>query len=73
MSEINETFTERVDVTTQPDGAFIGTLEIDVRPGDRQEEQLRTLQTSATGFATASPSWSGCSPKDPEHSPARPT
>jgi hypothetical protein len=44
MSEINETFTERVDVTTQPDGAFIGTLEIDVRHGDRQEEQLRTLQ-----------------------------
>jgi hypothetical protein len=38
-----ETFTERVDVTTQPDGAFIGTMEIEVRPGsirdaDHQEE-----------------------------------
>ena len=30
-------------MTTQSDGAFIGTLEIDVRSGDRQEEQLRTL------------------------------
>ena len=41
MSDTNqaETFTERVDMTTQPDGAFIGTMEIDVRPGDRQEEQ----------------------------------
>jgi hypothetical protein len=43
MSEINETFTERVDVSTQPDGAFIGTLEIEVRPGsirdaDHQQE-----------------------------------
>ena len=45
MSESQtETFTERVDVTTQPDGAFIGTLEIDVRPGDRQEKRVRTLQ-----------------------------
>jgi len=46
MSDTNqaETFTERLDVTTQPDGAFIGTMEIDVRPGDRQEEQLRTLK-----------------------------
>ena len=46
MSETSqaETFTERVDVTTQPDGAFIGTLEIDVRPGDRQEKRVRTLQ-----------------------------
>jgi hypothetical protein len=46
MSDTNqaETFTERVDVTTQPNGAFIGTLEIDVRPGDRQEEQVRRLQ-----------------------------
>jgi hypothetical protein len=44
MSEINDTFTERVDVSTQPDGAFIGTLEIDVRPGDRQEEQMRAVQ-----------------------------
>jgi hypothetical protein len=42
MSEINDTFTERVDVTTQPDGAFIGTLEIDApsngREADHQEE-----------------------------------
>jgi hypothetical protein len=44
MSETSETFTERVDVATRPDGAFIGTLEIDVRPGDRQEEYLRRLQ-----------------------------
>jgi hypothetical protein len=44
MPETNETFTEQVDVTTQPDGAFIGRLEVDVRPSDRQEEQLRRLQ-----------------------------
>ena len=31
MSESQtETFTERLDVTTQPDGAFIGTLEVGV-------------------------------------------
>ena len=40
----DEAFTERVDVTTQPDGAFIGTLEIDVQPGGRQEEQMRAVQ-----------------------------
>ena len=28
MSKTNETFTERVDVSTQPDGEFIGTLEM---------------------------------------------
>jgi hypothetical protein len=37
-----ETFTERVDFTTQPDGAFVGTLEIDApstgREADHQEE-----------------------------------
>lgn len=44
VRETNETFTERVDVTTQPYGAFIGTLEIDARPGDPLEEQVRTLQ-----------------------------
>jgi hypothetical protein len=45
MSESQaETFTERVDVSTQPDGAFIGTLEIDVRPGNHQEERVRTLK-----------------------------
>jgi hypothetical protein len=43
MPETNETFTERVDVTTQPDGSFIGTMKIEVRPGtirdvDHQEE-----------------------------------
>jgi hypothetical protein len=48
MSEINKTFTERVDVSTQPDGAFIGTLEIEVpaattRDGDHQEE-INTLR-----------------------------
>jgi hypothetical protein len=30
MDETNETFTERVDVTTQPDGAFIGTMETEI-------------------------------------------
>ena len=44
MLDTDERFTERVDVTTQSDGAFIGTLEIDLRPGDRQEEQVRRLQ-----------------------------
>jgi len=47
MSEASQTdtFTERLDVTTQPDGAFIGTLEIEIRPGaDHQEERVRTLQ-----------------------------
>jgi hypothetical protein len=39
-----QTFTERVDATTQPDGAFIGTLEIDVRPGDHEETRVRMLQ-----------------------------
>jgi hypothetical protein len=42
MPETNETFTERVDVSTLPDGAFIGTLEIDApsvgREADHQEE-----------------------------------
>jgi hypothetical protein len=33
MYETNETFTERVDVTTQSDGAFIGRLEIGTEPG----------------------------------------
>lgn len=38
-----ETFTERVDVATRPEGAIIGTLEIDVPPAnirdvDHQEE-----------------------------------
>ena len=34
MSDNNqaETFTERVDVTTQPDGALIGTPEIEIPP-----------------------------------------
>jgi hypothetical protein len=44
MSEIYETFTERVDVSKQPDGAFIGTLEIDVRSSDRHQQQVRALQ-----------------------------
>jgi cell division protein FtsB len=44
MSESQtETFTERIDVTSQPDGAFIGRLEIGVmhstdREVDQQEE-----------------------------------
>jgi hypothetical protein len=45
MSESKtETFTERVDVSPRPDGAFIGTLEIDVRPSDHQPGQVRALQ-----------------------------
>jgi hypothetical protein len=28
--ETSETLTERVDVTTQPEGSFIGTMEIEV-------------------------------------------
>jgi hypothetical protein len=44
MSESQtETFTERVDVSTQPDGAFIGTLEIDVRQGDLQQDRIAAL------------------------------
>jgi hypothetical protein len=46
--ETSETFTERVDVTTHPDGAFIGMLEIDVRPGSIREadyeEELNALR-----------------------------
>jgi len=45
-----ETFTERVDVTTRPDGAFIGTLEIDVRPGDRQEDRIAALLDENTAL-----------------------
>jgi hypothetical protein len=46
MSESQtETFTERIDVTTQPDGAFIGTLEVEVRPGDdRHAKRMQVLQ-----------------------------
>ena len=46
MSDTNqtETFTERVDVTTQPDDAFIGTLAIDVPPRDRQGEGVQGLR-----------------------------
>lgn len=46
MSDTNqaETFTEAVDVTTQPEGAFIGTLEIEVGPeGIRNAEHLDEL------------------------------
>jgi hypothetical protein len=32
MSETNDTFTEQVDITTHPDAAFIGRLEIGVAP-----------------------------------------
>jgi hypothetical protein len=50
MSEINETFTQRVDVTTQPDGAFIGTLEIDVRHGDLQQDRIAALLDEITAL-----------------------
>jgi IMP cyclohydrolase len=44
MSESQtETFTERVDVSTRPDGAFIGRLEIDVRHDDHQLERIAAL------------------------------
>ena len=45
MSDTNqdETFTERVDVTTQPDGALVGRLEIDVRPGDHRQSPVEAL------------------------------
>jgi hypothetical protein len=45
MSESQtETFTERVDVITQPDGAFIGTLEVEVRQGDDQHNEIAALR-----------------------------
>lgn len=48
MYETNETFTERVDVSTQPDGAFIGRLELEVMPStDREvdhQEELNALR-----------------------------
>ncbi len=48
MPDTNETSTERIDVTTQPDGAFIGTLEIEVRPGSIREaayqEEINALR-----------------------------
>jgi hypothetical protein len=49
MSESQtDTFTERVDVDTQPDGAFIGTLEIEVPPVSTREvdhqEELNALR-----------------------------
>ena len=52
MADTNqaETFTERVDVTTLADGAHIGTLEIDVRPGSiREADHQEELNASATG------------------------
>jgi hypothetical protein len=42
--ETSETFTERVDVTTQPDGAFIGTMEIEVPRNDPHQQQVQALQ-----------------------------
>jgi len=52
MSETSqaETFTERIDVTTQPDGAFIGTLEIDVIHGDHQQDRIAALQEENTAL-----------------------
>jgi hypothetical protein len=44
MPEINEAFTERVDVTTQPDRAFIGTMEIDVVSGSRPQGEADALR-----------------------------
>lgn len=44
MSDTNETFTERVDVTTQPDRAFIGSLEVSVVPHGHQDEDVDALR-----------------------------
>jgi hypothetical protein len=44
LSDSNETFTERVDVSRQPDGPFIGALEIDVPEGDPHQEQMQALR-----------------------------
>jgi hypothetical protein len=46
MSDTNqaETFTERVDVTTQPDGAFIGRLEIGTVSGSHPREDADALR-----------------------------
>ncbi len=47
MSETSQVDTHSrsgVDVSTQPDGAFIGPMEIEICPGDHQEERVRTLQ-----------------------------
>jgi len=43
LLDTDETFTERVDVTTQADGALIGTMEIEVRPGDHQQDRVASL------------------------------
>jgi Viral A-type inclusion protein repeat len=49
MSESQtETFTERVDATTQPDGAFIGTMEVAVPPATTRDvehqEEINALR-----------------------------
>jgi len=44
MSEINETFTERVDVTTTPDGTRIGQMDMGVRAGDHLAQQIADLE-----------------------------
>ena len=52
MPDTNETFTEQVDMTTQPDGAFIGRLELGVMPStDRDvdhQEDLNALRDRIT-------------------------
>ena len=46
MSDTNqdETFIERVDVTTQPDGAFVGRLEIGTLSGSHPREDTDALR-----------------------------
>ena len=44
MNKTNETFTERVDVTAQPDGAFIGTMEIGVVLGSHPQQEADALR-----------------------------
>ena len=61
MSDTNqdESLTERVDVTAQPDGAFIGRLEIGVMSQPiceaNQLEELNALRSEVLTFACAWP------------------
>jgi hypothetical protein len=56
MSEINETFTERVDVSTLPDGRSTEPWRSTFYKATHIGSRCESCRTSATGFATASPS-----------------
>ena len=45
-----ENFTERVDISTQSDRAFIGRLEIDVRGADDHQDRIAALQSENTAL-----------------------